>query len=900
MSLLEGVTQRLGLEPHERRTLLLMGALVAVLMCAYTVAKVLRDALFLTEFEGLALPYAYIGVALASAGFVWIETRVQRRFTSVAASRFSQYMAIAFSIVAALVFPLAPHRTAAAFYLWTGSQVMLLLPHFWLLALDVWDSRRARRLFPLLGGCGLIGGVAGGAFGAWSLPLVRRVGLMWILAGLLVLAHVLTRLLERDRARRPSPALTFSTSSPWALIRSSKYIQVFALALALSVIVSTLVDFQFKVTLQQLYPDTPSLTRFLGKFYVALNAASLLFQFGLAGWLMQRYGLAASTGLQPTVVMLFAPVVALGGGWGGIVTLRWIQGVVFQTLGKPASEIYYSAIRPDIRRRIKPAIDTLAERWSDAVVGVLLIVLLHVLHVPITAIAIGTGIAAAIWMLILIRLNRDYGKAFQQVLSSRWLQPEEAPDAFRIPATRKALFEALAGEDEAATVLALELCAGVRDPAIARATYASLRHPSAAVIAAALGTMEASRIPDPEGIAERLTRGQDPVLRRAAVGYLLAMSRQPVTFARSLLEGNDSELRRFVLEALFERPEVAAGAVTPAWIDERLRAGTEEDLLLAAQGLGSMRGPAAVERLRKLLEHPNLEIRRATLLSFTRRPNRAALDAMLEPLLVPELSLEARDAIAALGDAAIPALRRLLSGSRGSLGQSVAARTLAHIASPRAIRALAPLARSSDLRLRHLGLQSLTRARVRAGRPILPRRLAHRLFLRELGDYRREREPGLVHAKSDLPEVRLLAESFRESAGMALERAIAALACWYDPKPLSGVLERLESDDREQAAPALEYLGNELPRGIFRPVSTIFETLVEEPDPTSPFATVRGLIEAAWASGDVWLRACAVRASRYVPDWDRHVFAADDHPLIRAEIESLGLAQAPAREVASC
>src|SRR5256885_8152428 len=113
MSLLDGITRRLALEPHERRTLAVMGALVAVLMCAYTVAKVLRDALFLTEFGGLALPYAYIGVAVASAGFVWLESLVQRRYSGVGASRFNQYTAIAISIAAALIFPLAPHRTVA-------------------------------------------------------------------------------------------------------------------------------------------------------------------------------------------------------------------------------------------------------------------------------------------------------------------------------------------------------------------------------------------------------------------------------------------------------------------------------------------------------------------------------------------------------------------------------------------------------------------------------------------------------------------------------------------------------------------------------------------------------------------------------------------------------------------
>src|SRR5882672_385680 len=89
----ESVTRRLGLEPAEGRLLVLMGALVAVLLCAYTIAKVLRDALFLGEFGALALPYAYVGVAVASAGYVWLEGRVARRFSGIGASRFNQYAA---------------------------------------------------------------------------------------------------------------------------------------------------------------------------------------------------------------------------------------------------------------------------------------------------------------------------------------------------------------------------------------------------------------------------------------------------------------------------------------------------------------------------------------------------------------------------------------------------------------------------------------------------------------------------------------------------------------------------------------------------------------------------------------------------------------------------------------
>jgi hypothetical protein len=88
----------------------------------------------------------------------------------------------------------------------------------------------------------------------------------------------------------------------------------------------------------------------------------------------------------------------------------------------------------------------------------------------------------------------------------------------------------------------------------------------------------------------------------------------------------------------------------------------------------------------------------------------------------------------------------------------------------------------------------------------------------------------------------------------------------------------------------MEYLGHVLSRTVFRPVSRIFEK--EAMEALKPDAETDGLAESirvAWDTGDAWLKACAVRASRHAPAFDRGRFAAGDggDRLIRAELEAL-------------
>jgi HEAT repeat protein len=865
---------------------------------------VLRDALFLAEFGAEALPYAYIGVAVAAAAFVWLESMVAHRFTRGGATRFNQYLAIGFSAFVAVILPSERHWTIAAFYIWTGSQAMMLLPHFWALALDVWDSRRARSIFPVFSGCALLGGLTGGAFAAWSTSKLAYSDLMWTLPGLLTVSYLLSHLVERSRSHHPAPAKQPASASRWGSILRSRYIQILAIALAMSVVVSTLVDFQFKMFIQSIYQDQHSLTQFLGKFYVGLNVLSLLFQFSVAGLALRWLGLGTATALQPATAVMFASAIIGNPALWVIVALRWAQGIVFQTVGKASSEIYYSAVHPRERTRIKPAIDTLVERWSDAAVGVLLIGVLHTVGVQTSVVAIITIAFAVVWLALIFVLNRQYGRAFGQALSTRWVETETTTNAVRTTSVRESLLQALRADDERQIVFALTLCQSAEDLNVAGAVRACLRHPSTAVRTAAVEAMRAMQLADTEGLIPGLLEGQDESLRRAAVSYLLAKSPDATTFARRLLEGRDEALRRYMADALFERPYEAPDAIASDWIDAQLESGSRENLLLAARAAGAMRGNVSVRPLRTLLANPDIEVKRVALISARRRPYPDLIDAVLPLFTVPEVSREAREAASAIGDPVIPHLESLLGGVEGPGAQAHAARTLGRIASSRARKELMKLARSGEPRLRHFGLEGMSRIRADRGEPVIPRATAHKLFLRELADYRANRVAARGIVSHREPEVRLFAASLDESAEWALERGTRALACWYEAKPLAGAFERLRSREPQAEALAMEYLNQVLPRGVFKPVSRIFEekSTNQEDGSETERDEVAESIRAAWRWGDAWLRACAVRAARFAPSLDRTLFetGGNQDPLVKEELAALGALVSTSTQGAPC
>src|SRR5262249_59181304 len=110
----------------------------------------------------------------------------------------------------------------------------------------------------------------------------------------------------------------------------------------------------------------------------------------------------------------------------------------------------------------------------------------------------------------------------------------------------------------------------------------------------------------------------------------------PADLAQRLLESGDPTLRRYVVDACFEHPyRVPAGRLLQ-WASSWTRSDAAEERWLAARVLGAVGSRARVPLLPTLLADPDVEVRRAALLSAARQPSRALLGDLRPQLMEPE------------------------------------------------------------------------------------------------------------------------------------------------------------------------------------------------------------------------------------------------------------------------
>jgi AAA family ATP:ADP antiporter len=232
----------------EGASALLLAVNVFFLLAFYSVLKIIRDALILSEAGAVAASYSSAGQALLLLVFVpaysAFAARVNRLWLVCGVTLFFASNLILFYLAG-----MAGFRIGIPFYLWIGVFSMSAVAQFWAFANDLYSTERGKRLFPILGVGANLGALVGagataaifGGIGPYPLLLIAAAGLI-IPIGLTIWVHLRERAARRDAAAGQAEQPLAKTNG-FKLVFSQRYLTLMAGLVLLLNLVNTLGGF---------------------------------------------------------------------------------------------------------------------------------------------------------------------------------------------------------------------------------------------------------------------------------------------------------------------------------------------------------------------------------------------------------------------------------------------------------------------------------------------------------------------------------------------------------------------------------------------------------------------------------------------------------------------------------
>lgn len=200
------------IRPGEAGTSLLLAANVFLLLCSYSLLKVLRDTLILAGAGAEAKSYSSAGQALLLLAAVplygMLATRFPRRRLINTVTAFFLACLVAFFVLAGLKVPVG-----VVFYIWVGIFNVMVIAQFWSFANDLYTNDEGKRLFPIVAFGQSCGAVLGAFLAGRAIDLVGLYPLFLIAATLLVLGTIITNFVDVRERRRTEAARSVTEST---------------------------------------------------------------------------------------------------------------------------------------------------------------------------------------------------------------------------------------------------------------------------------------------------------------------------------------------------------------------------------------------------------------------------------------------------------------------------------------------------------------------------------------------------------------------------------------------------------------------------------------------------------------------------------------------------------------
>ena len=365
----------------ENRHVLIMATMLGLLIGANNLIKILRDSLFLGHHAVSELPHLYILVAVIAGAVIALYTRYTENVSIVRLMLWTNTVILVSVVFFWLVLTYhAGGWSHYAFYIWSAMATVIAVAQTWTLANHIFNEEQGKRYFGLIAAGGTVGGLAASFGASWTLRLSADSNhLLWIVGAVYITASVLLLWARRrvhppaELARRESSSTGIYKAGIAELISDSSYLKTLAIIIFVSVTVSTLIDFHFKIGAKEGNPSAHDLAGFFSLYYGWLNVVTLFFQVVVTGRLLSRIGVRASLYVTPSVLLTGATAIIIWPGLPASMLTRMGDVVLRNSVHRSGMEMLYMAIPPGVVKAVKTFLDVVVERIGDASAGFIIL-----------------------------------------------------------------------------------------------------------------------------------------------------------------------------------------------------------------------------------------------------------------------------------------------------------------------------------------------------------------------------------------------------------------------------------------------------------------------------------------------------------------------------------------------
>ena len=724
----------------------------------------------------------------------------------------------------------------------------------WGIAGISFDTRQAKRLFPLFVAAGILGFSVGGLATGPLVQLLGTENLLLVWASTLLLGFVFTRTITRTTGATPSASMRRirrrrgsrvrdDLQAGYQYVRNSRLMRWIALSALLFQALYFLLAFPFSKAVEMHHPVEDDMTAFLGVFRGITTGSALLISILVATRFNARFGLMAGFLVLAVFDFLGFSGLALWSTFTAIVAFRFLHESWQSGVTRTAWFAQFNIVPPVRREQTRMFVNGVCLQIGVVLVGIMLLVGNQLMAAQ--QLYIIGAVVAGFTLFAVSRARKAYLSALVEALRAgrpHVFSSEEDPfSTFQQDAA--AMNVAIAGlsdTDPAVRRVAADILSNLKVPEAASNLEEALSDGNVEVRLAVLPALARLNATSAWDKVVMCLSDPEPEVRVQAVATLRRLAKGSTNFpmhVQPLLDDPVAAVRAVAAVSLLTTGPHKRAEETLRQMSVAEDADSRVEALknLGAWGAAQAYGPAQAA-----LRDPEPAVRRAAASALAHIDDQRCAETLVCALNDDDRSV-----------------RKTIAESIGTIGLSTLERTVQSL---------------SDPALEEGALLALERL------PVATQADAIRAYARDRVTkslhYHRLWRQAMILVGRDF-RAQLLADALRYHAEYNGINALRAIGVLEDGNAVAVAVDSLNSTDPLQRANAVETLDSIADRDIVRPVLRLWEPADER---SAAYHNVppEQAIRQALQDTNGWLRACAALAAD-----------GTDSPEIQSELSQL-------------